>query len=268
MKRPLIAMAMASLLAASSASAADLPARLKAPAVTNAGYDWSGFYAGINGGYSWGRSGATVAAGTPAAIDIRQNVDGGLGGGQIGYNWQVNRTWVLGVEADIQATGERGRSVDPLTAVRIGRVGVTGTSASSTDFPWMATFRGRAGILADPSLLLYATAGLAVGELAFATQPTLSVQLFDGLNAPVGAPTTATGPGLSDRQTRLGWTVGAGLEKKFSANWSAKLEYLYLDFGSRTYFAGADQTSVSFHDHIFRAGINYAFSTRPVVARY
>jgi outer membrane immunogenic protein len=270
MKRPLMVIATASLLAASSASAADLPARLytKAPVVTDAGYDWSGFYAGINGGYSWGRSAATVAAGTPTAVDIRQNVDGGLGGGQIGYNWQVNRTWVLGVEADVQATGERGRSVDPLTAIRIGRVGITGTSASSTDFPWMATFRGRAGVLVDPSLLLYATGGVAVGEIGFATQPTLSVQLFDGINAPVGAPATATGPALSDRQTRIGWTVGAGLEKKFTSNWSAKLEYLYLDFGSRTYFTGADQTSVSFHDHIFRAGINYAFSARPVVARY
>jgi outer membrane immunogenic protein len=67
----------------------------------------------------------------------------------------------------------------------------------------------------------------------------------------------------------VGWTAGAGLEKKFSQNWSAKLEYLYLDFGTKTYFGGtANAVDVSFHDHILRAGINYAFDPGPVVAKY
>jgi outer membrane immunogenic protein len=63
----------------------------------------------------------------------------------------------------------------------------------------------------------------------------------------------------------VGWTVGAGVEPTLSG----KLEYLYLDFGSKTYFAGtANQADVSFHDDIFRVGINYAFNPAPVVAKY
>jgi outer membrane immunogenic protein len=195
-------------------------------------------------------------------------VDGGLGGGQIGYNWQVNPKWLFGVEADIQGTGERGGSVDPLPSVRIGAIGLTGTSASNTSFPWFATFRGRTGWLPDPSLLLYVTGGLAVGEVKFNTQTTLVAQLFDG-NTPRGAPITVVGATIFDRQTRVGWTAGGGIEKKFDPHWSGKLEYIYIDLGSATYFGGtADQTSVKFRDHVFRAGINYEFMAGPVVAKY
>jgi outer membrane immunogenic protein len=275
MNRIVIGMAAVSLLA-TGATAADLAPGtnvprpyVKAPPMVDPGYDWTGFYAGLNGGYSWGRSNATVLPTTPFAVGIGQNVDGGLGGGQIGYNWQVDPKWVLGVEADLQATGERGRSIDALTALRIGSIGVTGTASSTTDFPWFATFRGRAGVFADPSLLLYATGGLAVGEVKFGTQATLTAQLFDGGNAPVGAPVTRTGAAVSESQTRLGWTAGVGIEKKFNRNWSAKLEYLYLDLGSATYFGGtANETAVKFHDHILRAGFNYQFAPGPVVARY
>jgi len=270
MTRTLIAGAALASFVASSAFAADLPARVytKAPPAAVV-YGWTGFYAGLNGGYSWGRSRATVGA-APLLVTTGQNVNGGLGGGQIGYNWQLDQRWLVGLEADIQGTGERGRATDPLGSLRIGSVGITGSANSSTDFPWFATFRGRAGILADPSLLLYATGGLAVGEVKFGTQATLTAQLFDGnSNATIGAPVTVVGPAFSESQTRVGWTAGAGIEKKFNPNWSAKLEYLYLDLGSKTYFGGtAAQTDVSFHDHIVRAGFNYQFTAAPVVARY
>src|SRR3954470_3925472 len=110
MKRILIAgAAMASLLA-TNALAADLAPRpyVKAPVIVDPGYNWTGFYAGLNGGYSWGRSSTSLNPGAPfGTTAIRENVNGGLGGGQIGYNWQIDRTWVVGVEADIQGTGER-----------------------------------------------------------------------------------------------------------------------------------------------------------------
>lgn len=268
MKRLLLAGATIASLIATNAFAADLP--VKAPPMVAPIWNWTGFYVGVNGGYSWGRSHATVVPTTPLAVDIAHNVDGWLGGAQIGYNWQVNPKWLLGVEADIQGTGERGGSVDPLLAVRIGRIGFTGIAASNTSFPWFATFRGRVGWLPDPSLLLYATGGLAVGEVKFNTQATLTAQLFDGnSNTPIGAPVTVVGPVGYDTQTRVGWTAGAGIEKKFDPHWSGKLEYLYIDLGSATYFSGtADQTSVKFHDHVFRAGINYAFTPGPVVAKY
>ncbi|RXH29788.1 hypothetical protein XH99_11630 [Bradyrhizobium nanningense] len=271
MKQVVMGIVAASLVATSTL-AADLASKpyVKAPAMVDPIWSWTGFYAGANGGYSWGRSNASVLPTSPLGVNIRQNVDGGLGGVQVGYNWQVDPKWVLGVEADIQGTGERGRSIDPLLAVRIGSVGFSGSTNSSTDFPWFATFRGRAGLLADPSLLLYATGGLAVGEVKFGTQATLTAQLFDGnSNTPIGAPITVVGPAVSESKTRWGWTAGAGVEKKFNRNWSAKLEYLYIDLGSSTYFGGTvNSTSVSFHDHVLRAGFNYAFSPTPVVAKY
>lgn len=267
----LIVVTAALSLLATNAMAADLAAKpyVKAPPIVDPGYNWTGFYAGLNGGYSWGRANESGLIGAPfvGAATVKQNVDGGLGGAQVGYNWQVDRKWVVGVEADIQGTGERGRSNNVLGTLRIGPFGVTASSATSTDFPWFATFRARGGFLIDPSLLLYATGGLAVGEVKFASTPTLSIQLFDG-NTPIGALVSFTGPTASERQTRVGWTLGAGLEKKFTPNWSAKLEYIYLDLGTKTFFSGTgNDIDVRFRDHILRAGINYQFGG-PVVAKY
>jgi outer membrane immunogenic protein len=212
----------------------------------------------------------------PVSPNIRQNVDGAVGGLQFGYNWQVDRKWVLGVEADIQATAERGRSTTALGSFRLARLDdaivFSLSNVRSTDLPWFATFRGRAGGLIDPSLLVYGTAGLAVGEVRYASQNTISAQFFGPGNTsttPVGAPVVVVGTALSDRQTRIGWTAGAGLEKKFTKNFSGKLEYIYLDLGSQTYFGGtADETRVRFNDHILRAGFNYQFNAGPVVAKY
>jgi outer membrane immunogenic protein len=263
-----------------SAFAADLPARTyaKAPVVVDPGVNWTGFYAGLNGGYSWGRATTTLFPNTALATPVRQNVDGGVFGGQIGYNWQVDPKWVVGIEADGQWTGERGRRRATLGSVRTtlpgGDANIVTTTATDSEWslPWFATFRGRLGILADPSLLFYGTGGLAVGEVKFANQTNLTVQMFGpGANGivPMGPPFAAVGPALSDSQTRIGWTAGAGIEKKFSKNWSAKLEYLYLDFGTGTHFAGtANAVDVRFYDHVLRAGINYQFTSGPVVARH
>src|SRR3954451_21256802 len=110
----LIVVTAALSLLATNAMAADLAAKpyVKAPPIVDPGYNWTGFYAGLNGGYSWGRANESGLIGAPfvGAATVKQNVDGGLGGAQVGYNWQVDRKWVVGVEADIQGTGERGRS--------------------------------------------------------------------------------------------------------------------------------------------------------------
>jgi outer membrane immunogenic protein len=288
MRRSLAGVAIVSLFAATSASAADLPAKTyaKAPVLIDPGYNWTGFYAGLDGGYSWGRTNTTFLPASAFPL-IRPDVNGALGGGQLGYNWRFNRSWVAGLEGDVQWTGERASTSGTFVGPRLGafmdgsfdpspapdfNAIATRTVNFSYNLAWFATFRGRAGFLADPQTLLYATGGLAVGEFKYATQTTTSTQLFGpgiGGTIPAAAPFVVAGAATSDSQTRLGWTLGAGIERKFSANWSAKLEYLYLDFGSKTYFAGtAGQADVSFHDQIFRIGINYAFNPTAVVARY
>jgi opacity protein-like surface antigen len=73
---------------------------------------------------------------------------------------------------------------------------------------------------------------------------------------------------FSDRITRLGGALGVGLEHKFSPNWSGKIEYLYLDFGTRTFLSGTGfATDIRRRDNIVRVGLNYAFDSA-VVAKY
>jgi outer membrane immunogenic protein len=291
MRRVLLGIAIASILT-SGAMAADLP--VKAPPMVAPVYNWTGFYIGVNGGYSWGRANTSILplAGSPwptvPFAPFKQNVDGGLGGGQIGYNWQFNPQWLAGVEADIQATGERSSTALATSTGRYGSdafglpVGpgpdfnaIANLAANlSYQLQWFATFRGRVGFLATPQTLLYGTGGLAVGQFSYSASSSLSVAVF----GPGAAGTTPTGfaftlpvgPAASSSDTRVGYTLGGGIEQKFTPNWSAKLEYLYIDFGTKTYFAGtANQADVSFHDNIFRAGVNYEFSAAgPVVAKY
>jgi len=187
-------------------------------------------------------------------------MNGGLFGGQVGYNWQMS-SWVFGLEADAQWTGQRG-STTVLCAVTgcFTPLQTVGTSATLEDkLDWFATFRGRLGFTVTPNVLLYATGGAAWGE----------VESNLGLTAvtAAGVPFTAFGSSKTDR---FGWTVGAGIEAMFATNWSAKIEYLYLDMGSISNSVvmptasglplGANVTS-RITDHIIRAGINYHFST-------
>ncbi|SRR5579871_3886885 len=290
MRRGLFGIAIASIFT-TGALAADLP--VKAPPMVAPVYNWTGFYIGANGGYSWGRANTSILplAGslfpTVPFAAFNQNVDGGIGGGQIGYNWQVDPKWLVGLEADIQASGERSSTGLTTSTGRYGSnaiglpVAVAGPDFNaianlaanlSYELQWFATFRGRVGFLATPQTLLYGTGGLAVGQFSYSASSSLSVAVFGpGLagTTPTGLAFTLPLGTASSGDTRVGYTVGAGIEHKFTPNWSGKLEYLYMDFGTRTYFAGtANQADVSFRDHVLRAGINYEFAPGPVVAKY
>src|SRR6476659_711127 len=151
-----------------SPMAADLPVKAPPPAPAPV-LNWTGFYIGVNGGYSWGRSsrdlnffnplnGVLLASGTGGGRDL----NGGLFGGQLGYNWQT-ANWVFGIETDAQWTGQKGGTTvlcpvagcfPALTAVPAG----VGTTASLNDkLEWFGTLRGRVGVLVGSSFLLYAT---------------------------------------------------------------------------------------------------------------
>jgi outer membrane immunogenic protein len=280
--------ALAALAGISSASAADLAARpyAKAPVYVEAVYNWTGFYIGGNGGYSWGRSrtdvsyfntvtGAAIVPPAGSLVSDAFSMDGGVAGGQVGYNWQTTN-WVWGLEADAQWSGERGSTVYSCAATPVvGGVclpgltflpaGATGTTlALNQSLEWFGTVRGRVGFLPVPKVLLYATGGLVYGSIK--TSAALA-----GFN-PNGGAIAAAG---SNTETRVGWTVGAGVEGAIAGNWTAKLEYLYMDlgnYGSGTLSLAPAATiganfNSHFTDHILRAGINYRFGG-PVVANY
>jgi outer membrane immunogenic protein len=270
MKKLLLATtAFVAFAAINSAGAADLA--LKAPPPAPAWYDWTGFYAGVNGGYSWGRS-STYVTGTTAipstfAFPLSQKMDGPLGGGQIGYNWQFNHNWLFGLEADIQATGQRGTAATPtftFTPVTTAPAPTTITSTGSLaqKMPWFGTLRARFGVEPTDHWLLYVTGGLAFGEVDSTATATTSSAIAGG------AATVATATGTANN-TRAGWTIGGGAEWVLSGPWTAKVEYLYMDLGTITNtfaFTGlaiggfATATSSSHvTDNIVRVGLNYHF---------
>jgi outer membrane immunogenic protein len=192
-------------------------------------YNWSGFYLGINGGYAWGTSGWTVA---PVNV-LDAKPTGWLVGLTAGYNLQFGSV-VVGIEADYDWADIK--SSDTCAAVF-----VCGTKSS-----YLATVRGRLGYAFD-RFLPYVSGGAAVGDIR--------------ADIPLVA--------LSSRSHQVGWTVGGGLEYGFAGNWSAKLEYLYVDLGSfdSGFVAPLAAANIDFKDNIVRAGLNYRFSG-PLFARF
>jgi outer membrane immunogenic protein len=261
MKKLLFAGAMlASCAAIQSASAADLA--LKAPPPPAPVYSWTGWYAGVNIGGSFGRAADTSTYGAPPVpfASTSSNLDGVIGGAQIGYNVQSGN-WLFGLEADIQGSSERGTATS--NAGIAGFCGVialfpcttAGTLVDQEKLPWFGTVRGRVGVLASPTWLFYATGGLAYGEIR--SNETLTV---------AGGPFPGGVLANSFNTTRAGWTVGGGVEGVVSGNWTAKLEYLYMDYGTiNNTWAGVaplfSPIGLSTHvtDNVVRVGLNYHF---------
>src|SRR4029077_17076396 len=186
MKKLLIAGAMlASFAAIQSASAADLA--LKAPPPADPIWTWTGWYVGGNIGYSWGRDHSPVTFSDPVtgplfSVNNNTRLDGVIGGLQVGHNWQI-QSWVYGLEADIQGSGQRGTSTIVCpggTATLLdgactgGHVGDTPpfnvpafpvTDSLSEKLDWFGTFRGRVGPTINPTTFAYLTGGLAYGEI-------------------------------------------------------------------------------------------------------
>jgi outer membrane immunogenic protein len=310
MKRIFIAIAGAASLLATSALAADLAPHMytKAPAPIVAVYDWTGFYIGGNVGYSWGRS-STNEAFTDAltgtilsAATAKFNLNGVIGGGQAGYNWQRDR-WVFGLEADIQGFGEKGstNAVCPgatpsalgtvasvSSACSVGHLGDTApfnvlalpvTNSLSEKIEWFGTFRGRIGPTITPTILAYVTGGLAYGSVKSSdtvSGTNITNPAGQGVNG--GTVLTPVNATFGNSSTRVGWTVGAGIEGVISGNWTAKLEYLYIDLGnvSGSFITPVVAPSGNFvtasynshvTDNILRVGVNYRWGG-PVVAKY
>ncbi len=235
-----------------AASAADLPARMvtKAPPPPPPMFNWTGFYLGLNIGGSWGSQDVSLV--TPGAtVTNGNNVNGVIGGGQIGYNWQApNSPWVFGIEADIQGSGQRAAGTLIIPAIPgAAAPGVPGSSIAYEDkLDWFGTVRGRIGwAMGDQGRVLpYITGGFAYGD-----------GNINGSGTAVGVPVT-----FSATKTYTGWTLGAGLEWAFWDRWSAKVEYLYIDFGNGPTIAltpAATITTGHLTDNIGRVGVNYHF---------
>jgi outer membrane immunogenic protein len=258
------------------AMAADMaPAPVyKAPVPVPVYYNWTGFYVGANAGYAWGHEdlnsnftcptgggAASCAYSFPANLAVVNaagtgsvSSNGFTGGGQAGYNWQAGSV-VYGIETDFDAFSLKQGSHTVTGAFPAAASSYFVTTSSSAD--WLYTLRGRLGWTVTPTVLLYATGGLALTDLHVNNA-------FNDNFAPMTAGASAAS------QTKAGWTVGAGVEFALWQRWTGKVEYLHTDFGSVSTtlttntipaVAGPNvmTTSANLQADLVRVGVNYKF---------
>jgi outer membrane immunogenic protein len=234
---------------------------------------WSGAYVGLNAGWALGGAGETstpnaafiapgqfpITAPFLAGIETTTlNPRGFIGGGQVGWNYQLNHL-VVGVEGDIEYFGLSGGGVSFGPLASPAGDGLGGTFQATTDF--LATGRGRLGWAFDQTMV-YGTGGVAVSGLNFIEGVTITKA------GTAGFLSTAT------RTTLVGWTAGGGIEQMIGRGWIVRLEYLHIDLGSQDTVAtligplssgktGCNGCTMSTQTHLWsdivRAGISWKF---------
>ncbi|MFY9628205.1 MAG: outer membrane beta-barrel protein, partial [Methylocystis sp.] len=241
----LAASAAALLISTASAFAADLPSRKEAPVYVPPPPPalWTGFYAGIDAGGTFGGSNSVnvlngpiwsntgLACGIPGQCSsasalgatLPGSTSGFIGGGQIGYNYQFYNNFLVGLEADIQGiAGSSGTTNAGLASGPVSGFPANNYVASlqtTKNIGYLGTVRGRIGYLVTPTLLVFGTGGLAYGGA------TLTTTLWENIAGPSALLPYGGSSNYSD--TLAGWAAGGGVEWMFLPNWSAKLEYLY-----------------------------------------
>jgi len=212
-------------------------------------FNWTGFYVGANfgGGYATtnvtGNSVFTAPGGVfPSTFAESYGGSGVLGGGQIGANYQFTGHWVIGVEADIDASNINGLNSACSTNAVLGTLGCAGVSSKLNDF---GTVRGRLGYAGD-NLLLYGTGGWAWGESSSSSNLTCVVTLVAGTCPGASVPFTG-GSASGSTTTTNGWAAGAGLEYAFARNWAIRAEYLHIQLnGAQTFASSGTAAGVPF----------------------
>jgi outer membrane immunogenic protein len=261
----------------SGASAADMP--VKAP-VAAAAYNWTGFYVGGNVGYGWANNSVAVTGdgnlgagndivsrvfdGVVNFNDITRFQDirakGAVGGLQFGYNWQVARTWVAGLEADIQGSGVKG------SETTVSPAGPATFITSEQKLRWFGTLRARLGLLATDRVLVFATGGLAFGQTN--VNSAINSAFSAAGSTSIGCTTGAVCLAGSSSKTSAGWTAGGGVEWAVMDRWTAKAEYLHIALADQSIVLvtqapgnGNGTVNAQFKNRfdIVRLGVNYRF---------
>lgn len=219
------AIALSLLLLATPAQAADF---------AETGIDWSGIYTGINLGL-----GGTNSSLSPGCIDASGVVNGPncqvvpgsnmsdlgfVGGALVGYNHQFDQ-FLVGVEVDFQATSiDASKTIDGPFQIVSGTTALPAAQYTAKErLNWLSTARIRLGHEVAKNTILYGTGGLAIGNYKLETNFT-STHPF-------------TFPAESD-VTKVGWTVGGGVEHAMSDKLSIKLDALYYNLGEETVSGG------------------------------
>jgi outer membrane immunogenic protein len=233
------------VMASSGAFAADMPVKAPPPMLPLPVYNWTGFYIGGNLGGAW-TSGTLTDNFTGASLT--GNNSGFIGGGQIGYNWQVSPQFVLGVEWMFDGTSISNSGRQVTVAVPTDLVFPTHVLQGSAHTNWVSTLAARFGYAAN-NWLFYGKAGGGWAENS-ATVTDLT-----------------TGLSVSGSKTNSGWLVGAGIEYGLTPNWTWKFEYDYLGLSNWNNNASTlfpvlfpgDRLTWKREINMFTTGVNYKF---------
>jgi outer membrane immunogenic protein len=251
MQRQFLAGVALAMLAGPAFAADMMPLKAVAPVAL---YDWSGTYIGGVIGGAWGTNDISDPGlgivGTLIGVPVIQtnNPSGFIGGIEGGSRYQFGKL-VVGWEGDITWGGLNNTSTTTFTSPLIA--GVPFSRSITTDTKWVATAVSTLGI-AHNNWLLYGKAGVAWESVNYTDNWAVAgIPLFGGTGS----------------DNRTGWTVGTGLEWAFYQNWSAKVEYDYLDFGTRNVAINGSllglgiQAGIQDNNHInqVKAGLNYRF---------
>jgi len=239
-------------------------------------FNWTGFYAGLNGGFGGGvarpaydLSAAPAIGGYPGFTSTDNQIHrlgGSFAGGQVGYNYQFRNNVVLGVESDFQWSDVRAsnRSDSAVVFDLTSQFPINALTATDMTIRqnWFGTTRLRAGYQFADRFLAYVTGGVAYSG-------------FTASNWGVGTelspfPIVFSHTSGAATSTRIGWTAGAGVEYALSNHLSVKSEYLYSEYSGfiapylNTALSTPAETSGTFSTgtlgiHLIRAGLNYRF---------
>ena len=237
--------AIAMLVLGRSGQAADLPVKAPMPPPPPP-FSWTGFYLGGNLGAAWAQRHVTD---TFSGLDFSRSSDAVfIGGGQIGYNWQINN-FVLGIEWDVDAAGNNDNNRVG-NGILIGGLGPFALSGGGDR--WITTLAARLGFANDHWLFYVKGGGGEVGVSNFFVTNTV----------------TGVSVGGNTSRTRTGGMFGVGIEYAFTNNWTAKLEYDYIGLSSRSFvvpvgapfLVGDVFTTRSRNVQEFKVGFNYLFN--------
>lgn len=219
-------------------------------------FSWTGFYVGVRAGGGFSSNTDTEFRPLPGEAsfgmvdrDLDLDLDGFVGGGELGYNFQIGRWFVLGVEADFSGT-----TLDDSAEVNLiepgGFIFPDGYLRAGQEVNWFGTARGRVGFVPLCRLLVYATGGLAYGSVDYFAETERLSNYRSDFN-----------------ETNIGWTGGGGLEYALTHHLSLKVEYLYVDLDNESRTANPVPVNAPFqvHNrwetqfHTVTGGLNFKF---------
>jgi outer membrane immunogenic protein len=266
MKKSLIGLVAIGALIAGPAMAADMNMPLKAPPAPVAPvYSWTGLYLGINGGWGEAREhwlDNNTGPGCPPCFAADYKADGGIFGGQLGYRYQFNGNWVLGIEgtaawADLSQTLATGNVFFPGESESL-KVNSVYTATGQIGYAWNQA-------------LLYVKGGWADARTHFTTNAPVGLGLVPGVG--VFTPFSA-----AHDENNSGWTVGVGLDYQIWNNFVAGIEYDHLDLGYGPFSAAVSNggfpvvvispSRLTIDEVVGRLSYKFNWAAAPIATRY